>query len=443
MKRMIQLFLVLCVLPLSAYGEPFETDRLPIGDSERKHDFCAVRLNGIFDTETDEEISFDALIEKLARNRIVMIGEAHTSQAHHDVQLDIIKGLVDAGKPVVMALEMFNPAQDDALAAWSSGKTDPETFMEQTGYLTTWSHNYRYYRAIFDYAREKQIPIYGANVERKYTKKIAGVGISGLTRAERSEIPEVDLTSADHRFFIKAALGGVDALMPERFDRMHQAQSLWDTAMGEGAMKAADRHPDATVVVLAGSGHVVYNLGIGRVIRNRSDLSFASVATVDVPDEAEDVGMMKVINETRKKKQEAAATTAAQMDNAPPNEGMIKAAESGKTPYRIVIRAYADYLLGRKEADHEKYPAFGFSLMDKEARGYPVKNVLPDSIAAENGIMPGDIIRRIDAKEFPALFDIKKHLQYKNWNEEISFDIIREDKPLTLSFIIKPVEEKE
>ena len=36
--------------------------------------------------------------------------------------------------------------------------------------------------------------------------------------------------------------------------------------MGEGAIKIAKENPDAVVVVLAGSGHVVYNLGIGRII---------------------------------------------------------------------------------------------------------------------------------------------------------------------------------
>jgi len=155
------------------------------------------------------------MIDDLRQKRIVMIGESHTNQLHHDVQYEIIKGLVESGKPVVLALEMYNPDQDEKLAAWSSGKTDVNTFLEQTDFLTTWSHNYRYYQAIFEYAREKHIPIYGANVERKYASKIGKGGLAGLTEEELGAIPKVDTSTVEHNFFIKVAMQGMDATMPK------------------------------------------------------------------------------------------------------------------------------------------------------------------------------------------------------------------------------------
>ena len=446
MKSITLFMLIFFTLPIFLSAQSFETDRLPIGDPDRKYDFCAVKLDKQFDTNANKEITFSDMIKALGQKRIVMIGESHTNQLHHDVQFEIIKGLVESGKPVVLALEMYNPDQNEALAAWSSGKTDPNTFMKQTDFLTTWSHNYRYYKAIFDYAREKHIPIYGANVERKYASKIGKVGLAGLTEEELGAIPKVDTSNVEHNFFIKVAMQGMDATMPEIFHNMYQAQSLWDAAMGEGAIKAAKKHPDATVVVLAGSGHVVYNFGIGRIIKDRSDLSFVSVATVDVPEETKDSGMMKVKKDSRKKMPKEMTKMKPKKDSpmkkAPKNAHMMGMAGMDNTPYRIVVRSLADYLWGKKEIEQEKYPAFGFSVKEKEEQGYPIKRVLPETIAAENGLMTGDIIKSIDGKEFPSLFDLKKHLQYKNWDEEISFDIIRESENKVVSFIIKPVEEK-
>ena len=451
MKNIMLALLVIIALPSIILSQDFDTDRLPIGDLERKYDFCEVKLDKLFDTNLNKETSFSEMIEALKQKRIVIIGETHTNQLHHDVQYEVIKGLFEAGKPVVLALEMYNPNQDEQLAAWSSGKTDPNTFLEQTDFLTTWSHNYRYYKAIFDYVREKHIPIYGANVERKYASKIGKSGLAGLTEEERELIPEIDTATIEHEFLIKIFMQGMDANMPKIFNRMYQAQSLWDAAMGEGAINAAKKHPDATVVVLAGSGHVVYNLGIGRIIKDRSDLSFASVVTVDVPEEVEDSGMMKI----RKGMKKEMPKEMPQMKSkaAPEKESEVKAAAMPShsmgmpgmddTPSRIVVRSLADYLWGKKEMEQDKYPSFGFSLTDNGEQGYLVKRVLPETIAAENGLMTGDIINSIDGKEFKSLFDLKKYLQYKNWKEEISFQIKRGSEKKVISFTIEPVEEKE
>lgn len=446
MKNHKLLPFIFMAMPFAIMSQSFETDRLPIGDPDRKYDFCAVKLDKQFDTNLNKETSFKEMIEALRQKRIVLIGETHTSQLHHDVQYEIIKGLVESGKPVVLALEMYNPNQNEQLAAWSSGKTDPNTFLEQTDFLTTWSHNYRYYKAIFDYVREKHIPIYGANVERKYASKIGRGGLASLTEEERGAIPKIDTLTVEHKYFIKVAMEGMDATMPKIFNNMYQAQSLWDAAMGEGAIIAAKLHPDATVVVLAGSGHVDYNLGIGRIIKDRSDLSYVSVVVVDIPDEVEDSGMMKIKKDTKKEMSQMKSKETPKKDSlmnvAPQNAHMMGIAEMDNTPYRIVARSLADYLWGKKETKQDKYPSFGFSMKDKEDQGYPIKRVLPETIAAENGLMTGDIIITIDEKEFKSLFDLKKYLQYKNWNEEISFQIIRGDVVKVISFTIEPGEEK-
>ena len=231
-----------------------------------------------------------------------MVGESHTSDFNHQVQLKIIKGLVEAGQSVCLALEMFTPAQNQALNDYTSGKINEEEFLEQSDYFNVWGHNYRYYKPIFDYAREKKIKIFGVNIEHKYASKIGRGGIKSLSEEELKNIPAIDTTNIEHRFFIKVAMQGMDATAPAQFRKMYAAQCLWDAAMGNGAIKVANDNPRSNVVLLAGSGHVVYNLGIGKIIKIRSNLSFKSVVCVDVPDSVKESIMMKVKKVLSKKK---------------------------------------------------------------------------------------------------------------------------------------------
>ncbi len=436
MKHLSTSVILIFLILTSTFAQSFDSDRLPLGDITRKYNFCAVKLDKIFNTITNTETSFEEMINDLKQKRIVMIGETHTNQLHHDVQYEIIKGLVEAGKPVVLALEMFTPQQNEALAAWSSGKTDPNTFLEQTDYLTSWGHNYRYYKSIFDYCREKNIPIYGVNVERKYTSKINMSGLSSLTEEEKRILPQIDISNLEHKFLINVMMGGMDAAMPKQFENLYAAQCLWDAAMGEGAIETAKKHPEATVVVLAGSGHVVYNLGIGRIIKDKSNFSFASVVTVDVPEKTKDEGMTKVKKELEKE-------NAKEKKKTTESPHSLSTLDADGIPYRIVVRSYADYLVGKKEMKEDKYPTFGFSLKDSESKEYLIERVLPGTIAYENGLKKDDIIQSVDGKKFDSLFELRKYLHFKNWNEEITFNVKRGDNLESISFVIKPVEKDE
>ena len=453
------LLFVLSLLFTTSFTQDFDSEKLPLGDENRKYDFCSVKLDKIYDTRASKEVTFNQMITELKNYRIVMVGESHTNQLYHDVEYEVIKGLFEAGKPVVLALEMYNPNQDEALAKWSGGTTDPNTFMEQTDFLTTWGHNYRYYKAIFDYAREKHIPMYGANIDKKYTSKIGRGGVGSLTKDDLNAIPEIDSTTIEHKFLIKVLMQGMDATMPDQFNNMYPAQSLWDAAMGEGAIRAAEKHPDATVVLLAGSGHVIYNIGIGRIIKDRSNLSFASVVPVDIPQKKKEGGMMEIRKEMKKEKDKDAKVdehktemTDKKMD-MPAKDKMTEKEKPANphamtmtddTPYKIVIKSYADFIWGVKEMEQELYPSFGFSIKDTvKNNGYLVERVLPNTVAFENGLKKNDVILSIDGRSFENSTALKKHLQFKNWEEQITFSLLRGEEKVELSFVIKPVKHEE
>ncbi|MBN2009678.1 ChaN family lipoprotein [candidate division KSB1 bacterium] len=469
---MIQRVIALCVFFIAANlfadENVFDTERLPIGDPARKYDFCAVKLDKILDTKANQNISTDQLIKGLQHFRIVMIGETHTNQLHHDMQLAVMKGLTEAGKKVCLALEMFTPSQNDALQKWVKGELTEDEFMDQVDYFNTWGHNYRYYQAIFQYAKAQHIPMFGVNTDHEYASKIGMHGLAGLSLEEAAAIPVVDTSNVEHRYFVKVAMEGMDATAPAQFKNIYAAQSLWDTVMGEGAIDVAKKHPDAIVLVFAGSGHVAYNLGIGRIINDRSEFPFASIVAVDVPDSVEESVMMKVKKSIKKqRKTDDADSTASDMSGTamekspshtmpampgmseqktddkkmPPMSMMHGMGSMEDTPYHIVSRSLADFLWGKKQLKDEEYPSFGFSIDDPVEQGFPVKRIIPESIAEKQGLKQGDIIVSIDGTTFKTMSALKKHLHFKNWGDSITFVVLREDKKVTISFTIEPVGE--
>ena len=437
--------LMLSTVSLASEDE-FNSDRLPIGNPDTKYDFCAVKLNKIFDTNDNKEINIDKFIEKLNKFRIIMVGESHTSEQNHIMQLKIIKGLVESGSKVCLALEMFNESQNQALNDYRSGKINEEEFLDSSDYFNTWGHNYRYYKPIFNYANEKNIKMFGVNIKHEYASKIGRRGTKSLTPEELEVLPKIDTTNVEHRFFIKVAMEGMDATTPAQFKKIYAAQSLWDAAMGDGAIKVATENPEAIVVVLAGSGHVVYNLGIGKIIKTRSDFPFASVVAVEVPDTVKESLMMKVkksIKEKPKKKEGKKTETTVKEKKMPPMSMMPPMGNIDNTPFKIVIRSLSDFLWGLPEEKETKYPSFGFSVKERSEKGFEVKRVIPETIAEKQGIQKGDIILSIDGESFPDMAKLKKHLHFKNWGDQISFKILRDEEDMKIEFVIEPMEDEE
>ena len=433
---------IFLITPLFAQDECFNTDRLPLGNPLTKYDFCDVKLDKIYDTNAAQDISEQQLIENLRQFRIVLVGETHTNENHHAVQLKVIQGLIESGQKVCLALEMFNPAQNSALDDFVTGQINEQEFWDASDYFNTWGHNYRYYKPIFDYAREKQIKMYGVNVDHNYPSKIGREGTESLTAEEREKLPEIDTTDVEHRFYFKAAMEGMDATVPRRFKNLYAAQCLWDAAMGDGAIEVAEKHPDATVVVLAGSGHVAYNLSISRIIRKRSPFTVASLVAVDIPDTVEESVMMQVKKSLDKEKAvEKPETTEKKteddnkmisMAHAHGMQGMMDSA-----PYQIVVRSLADYLWGVPEITEEKYPSFGMSIKEKEDEGFEVKMVIPETLADEHGFQRGDVILGIDGHQFDDMAHLKQYLHFKDWGDDIQFTVLREDKKVEIEFTIE------
>lgn len=213
-------------------------------------------------------VGFTELIEELKGVRLVFMGELHDREGHHRAQLQVIRALREAGVPVVVGLEMIRRENQGALDLWVAGKMNEESFFKV--YRQNWSM-WPVYRDIFHYARQAKIPMLGLNLPREITQQVARNGFASLSPRQLGELPGVRCdVDARYQEFIRRSLGG-HAHNGAQFLHFCEAQLLWDSVMAQTLLDYLARHPDAVVVVLAGSGHA-WKHGIPEQIRRRQGI---------------------------------------------------------------------------------------------------------------------------------------------------------------------------
>ena len=200
-------------------------------------------------------IPFDRMVGEVSKSRVIVIGETHESQAHHDLQLKIIRTLHEGGASLAVGLEMFRAESQELLDKWWRWGMSTEQF--EALYRENWGLPWPLYKDIFFYTRQKRIPLVGLNVPREIISKVARQGYGSLTEAERKKLPPGLTCTIDeeYRVLIRKTFSEHARGSGRSFERFCEAQMVWDTAMAIYALEYLDRNPGIRIVILAGSVH--------------------------------------------------------------------------------------------------------------------------------------------------------------------------------------------
>lgn len=207
----------------------------------------------------------------LRQSRLILVGEHHGDPAHHAVQLAVIRYLTDQSIPLAIGLEMFRKDQQSFLDQWINGQMIEKSFKQI--YMDNWNFPWPLYRDIFVHARDHRIPMVGLNISRDITKQVARDGFGSLSAKQRGELEGITCNvTLEYRDFIRSAFGA-HGHGNFNFSHFCEAQLVWDTAMAINAIDYLDDHPERTMVLLAGSGHV-RKMGIPHQFSKRTSLPF-------------------------------------------------------------------------------------------------------------------------------------------------------------------------
>jgi uncharacterized iron-regulated protein len=239
----------------------------------------------IYDTatavvETARVAGIDDLLARLGDKRAVFVGESHDRYEDHLNQLRIIRGLHDQGRDLAIGMEFFQQPFQAALDAFVAGEISESELLKRTEYFTRWRFDYRLYRPILRFAREHEIPLIALNLPKEITDQAGDGGIDSLSPEHAAQIPaDIDRDVPQYRERVEA----VFAMHPKDddadFEHFLDVQLLWDEGMAARAAEYLRDHPDKTLVVLAGTGHVEYGHGIPDRVARRIDVPGATVVS--------------------------------------------------------------------------------------------------------------------------------------------------------------------
>ena len=235
-----------------------------------------VPADTIVDTAGGRTISFEDLVQQLARAQVVYVGERHAVPAHHDFQLKIIQALARGGTLKQVGMEMFDHTYQARLDQWGKGQWDWPTFLRKTHWYANWKFDDQLYRGILESIRAQKLRLIGLNIPFCLPPKIAIGGLDSLTDAERSMLPaQIDTSNARHRDYVRAIYDRHGKIRGrDVFKYFYEAQCAWE----DGMASAVARHAaEGQMVVLCGDGHIIEKFGIPDRAYRRKPVPFLTV----------------------------------------------------------------------------------------------------------------------------------------------------------------------
>lgn len=326
---------------------------------------------------TDRE-AMDQALERIADRRVILVGETHDRYDHHQNQLAVIRALRERGLDLAIGMEFFQTPFQPHLDAFLAGEINEKQLLKKTEYYNRWRYDYRLYRDILEYSRTQGIPLVALNAPSELVARVSRGGLEALTPEERAGLV-VTPTGGERAY--EARLRPVFELhgtMDEaRFKRFADVQRLWDAYMARAASDFLTLNPERKLVILAGSGHVLYQDAIPARIGVLGDRDYAILATGP------------------------------------------KERYAGGSP---------DVLFSERDLTLEPAGQVGMELagQDDVVR---VRRVQPQSPAEQAGLQPGDRILSIAGERVRSMADVRLALLDRAPGEELWVDWMRSDNP--------------
>jgi uncharacterized iron-regulated protein len=399
-----------------------ELDLLPIGDAQRATEIASSPVGTFYDCRDDRQLSLDELAAALVEARVVLIGEDHTNMDQKIFHAELLEAMAAHKKELILGMEFFLRSDGELLSRWQEREIGDEQFLREVGWYDRGSYRYEYYRPVMDVARDHGIPVVGLNVPREIPRTVNRSGLDGLSEDQRRVVGDVDTSgSPEHRFLIARYFGETVAMLPPGwFENMYAAQCLWDVVMARSILD--NLGPGATLVVIVGSGHVAYDVGIGRRIHDelaaagRPDMRVATLCPVFAPP-ADPEGD----------------------PHGHPMGGRGEGMEEAPGKPARFVRSLADYVgVFEDTGGIEAYPRLGLQL-DEGDDGAPVVSMAwPDTPAAAVGFEHGDRVVEYNGTAPGDLSDLRMSLARTEWGERVEFSVERQGAPVEIGLLLYP-----
>jgi len=320
--------------------------------------------------DTAHAPSLEQTLARLADERLLYVGETHTRNADHQLQLAVLRSL--PAERAALGVEWFQARFQPVLDDFIAGRIDEAEMLQRTEYFKRWGFDYRLYRPIILYAREHHIPIVALNASRELTDAIHSSGLKGIAEDLKAQLPdEYDYSDKAYDRQLREVFAQ-HRREDADFSRFLDVQLTWDETMAQNVARYLAEHPQRRMLVLAGRGHIGGRHGIPNRVTRRSGI-----------------------------------------------RGVILGSYQPLLP----ARTQADYLV---LDDEQPLPPRGLmgALLDIE-EGVVIKDFTPGSTAKQAGLESGDRILSLDGQDTSDFTRFKLAMLDKRPGEQVSIKVER------------------
>ncbi len=355
-----------------------------------------IEIGQILHLPTGTVVSREQMIDVVSGSRVIYIGETHDNLEAHRVQLEVLQALHRKypGK-IAVGMEMFRRSAQPELNHWLSGDLDPRSFRKL--FRKNWGMGFKLYQPIFEYMQENHIPLLGLKSTRETESKLREGGF------EQEGLPEIDTSDSHHKAYAMALFGSHDAPEDQVF-KPYQMLLLWEESMAETVAEFLkdDRYPDHKLVVLAGGFHVQYGFGIPKRAFRRVPHAYSIIlpTVTEIPAELKD----------REMKFENVAIPLYSSDFA------------WRLDYKVPPQRKIRLGVMLEETEH----------------GLKVLEVLPNSNAANLGIVKDDHITRLNGSPVIDTEDLSDHLQKNEVGDTVRVTLLRDGRAIEVEGVLQP-----
>jgi len=217
-----------------------------------------------------ETVPRERFLQKAKNAEYILIGETHDNACDHRVQARLIRWLAESGTRAAVGLEMVPFTRQKNLEQFNTGNIGVDDLSRALNWEETWGHPFSLYKPVFRESREAGYPLYGLNADPDLLKAVREEGRSALQHFGGKNRTDMFIPpSAEEKEFLDKAFEQHKQFPPYRDqtkanrERFFLVQALWDSAMAYRARQLHSRS-GATLIILAGNGHITHGRGITR-----------------------------------------------------------------------------------------------------------------------------------------------------------------------------------
>lgn len=214
-------------------------------------------------------VSQAAVIERIERADIVLLGEVHDSPHVHAHQVELLEAL--GKRPLVLAMEQLDLEHREALQRLDDQDVTDGRALAEAGRFDESGWGWEYYGPLFALAAERGWPVRPINLSRERARGVARSGDEWRLALTPEQVAVIEPVAPDLALPPDDQAALVDDLIrvhcgdmePAFARRIARAQVARDILMADAVLAVRRELPDRTVVAIMGNQHARWDRGAG------------------------------------------------------------------------------------------------------------------------------------------------------------------------------------